>query len=72
MNNVGTIDRVTRLIIGLIILALSFLPPSAPAFASLGLWRWVVAAIGVVMIVTAAMRSCPAYTLLGVNTCERK
>lgn len=72
MTNVGTIDRGARFILGLLLIALSFLPPSAPVFAGLGLWRWVLAAVGVVMIATAAMRVCPAYTLLGISTCARR
>lgn len=72
MTNVGTIDRSARFIIGLVLIALSLLPPSVPGFADLGLWRWVLVVIGGVMIATAAIRSCPAYKLLGVNTCGRK
>jgi hypothetical protein len=72
MTNIGTIDRGAGFLVGLVLIALSFLPPSAAVFAGLGLWRWVLAAVGVVMIATAAMRFCPAYTLLGVNTCARK
>jgi predicted membrane-bound dolichyl-phosphate-mannose-protein mannosyltransferase len=71
VNNIGTVDRGTRFIAGLALISISFLPPSAPLLSDYGLWRWVAAAIGVVMIATAAMRFCPAYTLLGVNTCER-
>jgi hypothetical protein len=72
MTNVGTIDRGVRFLAGLVLIALSFLPPSTPVFAGLGVWRWVFAAAGVVMLATAALRFCPAYTLLGVNTCPRK
>ncbi len=71
MTNVGSIDRAARFLAGLVLIALSFLPPSAPLLAGLGAWRWVVVAVGVVMLATAAMRFCPAYTLLGVNTCPR-
>lgn len=72
MTNVGTIDRGARFIAGLVLIALSLLPPSAPVLAGLGSWRWGIAAIGAVMILTAAIRFCPAYTLLGANTCERR
>lgn len=71
MANVGTVDRGARFLIGLVLIALSFLPPSAPVFADLGGWSWVLAAVGLVMVATAAVRFCPAYTLLGVNTCTR-
>lgn len=72
MTNVGSIDRAARFLAGLVLIALSFLPPSAPLLAGFGAWRWVAVAIGIVMIATAAMRFCPAYTLLGLNTCGRK
>jgi hypothetical protein len=72
MSNVGTLDRGARFIAGLVLIALSFLPTSAPVFAGLGVWRWVLLAVGVAMLATAALRFCPAYTLLGVNTCARK
>lgn len=72
MTNVGSIDRGVRLLVGLLLIALSFLPPSLPVFAGLGFWRWVLAAVGVVMIAVAAMRFCPAYALIGMNTCGRR
>jgi hypothetical protein len=72
MTNVGSIDRGVRFLAGLVLIALSFLPPSAPVLASLGTWRWAFAAVGVVMLATAALRFCPAYTLLGMSTCPRK
>jgi len=71
MANVGTVDRGARFIAGLVLLVLALLPPAAPILADLGSWRWAVAAIGAVMIATAAIRFCPAYTLLGMNTCKR-
>jgi predicted membrane-bound dolichyl-phosphate-mannose-protein mannosyltransferase len=71
MTNVGSLDRGARFLAGIVLIALSFLPPSVPVFASLGAWRWGLAIVGGVMIATAAMRFCPAYRLLGVNTCAR-
>lgn len=72
MTNIGTIDRSARFVVGIVLIALSLLPPSAPVLAGLGVWRWAIAVAGLVMIGTAAMRFCPAYTLLGVNTCARQ
>jgi Protein of unknown function (DUF2892) len=72
MTNVGTIDRALRFIAGLILIALSFLPAGAPAFAGLGVWHWVLAAVGIVMLGTAVLRFCPAYSLFGMNTCARR
>ncbi|MGD9783734.1 MAG: DUF2892 domain-containing protein [Hyphomicrobiaceae bacterium] len=64
-SNVGTIDRVLRIIVGLalIALALGYLPNVAAS--PLG---W----IGVVPLLTGLLGTCPAYSLIGVNTCGRK
>ncbi len=57
-QNVGSIDRLMRAVAGLLILALG-------AFGPLGWWGLV----GLVPLATAAMGNCPAYSLLGLNTC---
>ncbi len=59
--NVGSIDRVLRLVLGLALIALA-------ATGVVGAWGW----LGVVPVATALFRFCPAYTLLGVNTCGIK
>jgi len=58
MTNVGTIDRVLRIVVGLGLLSLVFLGPKTN-------WGW----IGVVPLLTALVGYCPAYSLLGVRTC---
>lgn len=58
-SNVGTIDRVVRVVLGLGLLALTVVGPQT-------LWGLV----GIVPIATAALGSCPAYTLLGASTCK--
>lgn len=64
-TNVGTIDRVLRIIAGLalIALALGYLPGIAPN--PLG---W----IGVVPLLTAVLGWCPAYSLVGLSTCPKR
>ncbi len=64
-KNVGTIDRVLRIVIGaaLIAYALGYFGPSE--YSWLG---W----IGVVPLLTALMGSCPAYTIFGIGTCSVK
>ncbi len=69
MANVGSLDRTFRFIVGAILLAAPFLPPLAGFFAAWGAWKFAVAAVGIVMLGTAAFRFCPAYTLLGIRTC---
>lgn len=59
-TNVGGIDRLLRIILGLVLIALVFVGPQTP----LG---W----IGVVPLLTGLLRTCPLYSLLGVNTCAR-
>lgn len=58
--NVGTIDRVARVVIGLGLIAMVFVGPQTP-------WGW----IGLVPLATAAMRICPLYSILGFSTCPR-
>lgn len=69
MVNVGTADRVIRAILGLVLISISFLPFAAPLLAPLGAWKLLVAAAGLVLLATAAMRFCPLYTILGLRTC---
>jgi hypothetical protein len=71
MINVGTIDRTVRIIVGLVLLAAVFVPPLSGMFEAWGNWKYLVTAVGVVLLVTGAVRVCPAYSVLGMNTCER-
>lgn len=57
--NIGTIDRVLRVIVGLALLSLVFVGPQS-------LWGLV----GLVPLLTGLVRVCPLYTLLGVRTCK--
>ena len=69
MANVGSVDRALRFVFGLTLLALPFLPFMASMFDGWGAWRFVVALVGGVVILTALLRFCPAYLLFGVRTC---
>lgn len=64
-SNVGGIDKILRIIVGLALIAFALL---APATIS---WSWV-GWLGVVPLGTALLGFCPAYTLLGLNTCPIK
>lgn len=59
-KNVGAVDRILRIVVGLGLISLVFVGPKV-------VWGW----IGVVPLVTAIFSFCPAYTLLGVNTCGK-
>jgi len=58
MRNEGGLDRLLRIAIGLVVLALVFVGPKTP----LG---W----IGVVPLLTGLVGFCPAYRIFGINTC---
>lgn len=59
--NVGTIDRVLRIVAGIVLIILAATGIFAP-------WGW----IGVVPLLTGIFKFCPAYRLLGMNTCPMK
>jgi hypothetical protein len=60
--NVGTIDRVLRIVIGLALIAFA-IPLGFPQTG----WNWL-GWIGVVPIITAVVGNCPAYSVLGFST----
>jgi len=65
-TNVGALDRIARIILGLALIAfaLGFIAPGA-AYAWLG---W----IGVAPLLTGAVGACPLYSVLGLSTCPAK
>lgn len=58
-TNVGGLDRVLRLVAGVVLLALGW-------FGPLGWWGL----IGLIPLATGLMSTCPLYTILGLNTCK--
>lgn len=68
MTNVGTIDRVVRGLVGVALLYLAFLS-GLPLFDA-AMWKYGAAAVGVVMLVVAAVRICPIYSIFGFKTCK--
>jgi hypothetical protein len=56
--NIGKSDRLLRITAGLVLMALA-------ATGTVGAWGYV----GIVPLLTGLFRFCPAYTLLGMNTC---
>jgi hypothetical protein len=59
--NVGGIDRVLRIVVGLALVAWALL-------AGGPWWAW----IGVVPLATGLIGTCPLYSVLGMNTCSVK
>ena len=65
-KNVGTIDRVVRLIAGIALLAAFALNMVAAPLS------YLVALIGIIALVTGAVGTCPAYSVIGINTIGKK
>jgi hypothetical protein len=59
--NVGGIDKVLRILVGLVLITLA-------ATGMVGIWGW----IGVIPLVTGLVGWCPLYPLLGMSTCPMK
>jgi hypothetical protein len=55
--NVGGIDRVLRIVVGLALIGV--------AVSGVSVWGW----IGVVPLLTGVFKFCPAYAIFGLNTC---
>lgn len=62
-KNVGSVDKIVRIVLGLGLLSLLFLLEAPMKYLGL---------IGIVPLLTSLMGWCPLYTLLGVNTCRVK
>ena len=60
-SNVGGIDRILRIVLGLVLIGLA-------ASGTVGWWGW----LGVVPLLTGAIGWCPPYAILGFNTCAMK
>jgi hypothetical protein len=58
--NVGKVDKILRIVVGLVLIALVFVGPKTP-------WGW----LGVIPLATGFLNTCPIYSLLGINTCPR-
>ena len=56
--NVGTPDRVLRIVAGVALIGLALA-------GAIGVWGY----LGIVPLVTGLLRSCPLYSVFGLNTC---
>lgn len=63
-KNVGSTDKIIRILVGVVLLALAFV--SLGGFATAG--GVIATVVGVVLIATAVINFCPAYRLLGLRT----
>ena len=60
-SNVGGIDRILRIVIGAVLVALA-------ATGQVGVWGW----IGLLPLATGLIGWCPPSSLLGINTCKNR
>jgi hypothetical protein len=60
-RNVGGIDRILRIAVGLLLIALA-------ATGAVGVWGW----IGIVPLATGLIGWCPPYAIFGINTCKTR
>ncbi len=56
--NEGKLDRLLRVVAGVVILSMAFIGPQTP-------WAW----LGLVPLLTGLVGFCPLYAILGINTC---
>jgi len=61
-QNVGGIERPTRIVLGVVLLALAFLGIVS------GIWVYVAGVAGAVALITGLIGWCPASAVLGINT----
>ncbi len=64
-TNVGGIDRILRIVVGIAFLLAWFLLPGHG-------FRLLFLILGVLALATGLLRTCPLYSLLGINTCPLK
>ncbi len=57
--NVGKVDKTARIVVGLVLIVLALA-------GVIGAWGW----IGILPLATGLFSVCPAYSLLGINTCK--
>lgn len=60
-QNVGGIDRILRIVVGLLLVVLA-------ATGTVGWWGW----IGALPLATGLLGWCPPYAIFGWNTCNLK
>ncbi|MBW4706282.1 DUF2892 domain-containing protein [Roseobacter sp. YSTF-M11] len=66
--NLGNIDRVARALIGLALILAPLL--NMPAVWSSSLVAYGSMAVGAILVITAGVRFCPLYRILGISTCK--
>jgi Protein of unknown function (DUF2892) len=65
-TNIGRLDQYVRIVLGLTLVAFAFKDG-----LSIEGWHWF-GLLGFVLLLTAFFRICPAYSVLGMSTRERR
>lgn len=65
-KNMGTLDRAMRVIVAIV---LAYLAWSGTLEGGIAIGAWIVAGV---FLLTSLVSFCPAYRLLGMNTCGKK
>jgi hypothetical protein len=55
--NIGNVERVVRVVVGLAVLSLAFVGPRSP-------WAY----LGILPVLSGVVGWCPPYALLGIST----
>lgn len=66
MRNEGSIDRVIRVVVGVVLLAAAWFSLGLGTGELLGI---IAAIVGAVLLITGLVGVCPAYCVLGLRTC---
>lgn len=66
VKNMGTLDKRIRVIIAVVIAVLTYFEYIS---GTLGM---ILLGLAIVLALTSFISFCPLYTLIGINTCEKK
>lgn len=59
-KNIHPVERVVRIIAGIVLVSLSFVGPANPWFL-----------LGIIPLATGLLGWCPPYQMLGISTCPK-
>ena len=65
-KNVGSIDKIVRIIIAIVAFYAAYTGMVASP------WSYVLYGVGVIMLLTSLLGTCPLFTIFGIGTCKIK
>ena len=66
-KNVGGIDKVLRLVVGVVLIGYAVAGPALGFDTGYNAWGW----IGIIPLGTALINFCPLYPIFGISTCKK-